>query len=283
MQSWFWRRELKRRATTRPFYFRPLVEGMEDRVVLSATSAAPALVGSFAPAVQQQAASLLPIVINSVTNTAQGLVANASLGGTNFTIPLRLAVPSGQSPTATTQILNLHLGPIDLNLLGLRVQTSEICLNISAQSGPGNLLGNLLAGVAGLLDQGLPLNQILGGLSTTDLTTLTDGLAGLLNGALGQLTAPTNALSGASVSSAGSTRILHLSVGPLNLNLLGLEVNLDNCHNGPITVDITAQSGPGNLLGNLLGGLAHLLDSNANTTALLNKIDKIAGEILALL
>ena len=48
-------------------------------------------------------------------------------------------------------------------------------------------------------------------------------------------------------------------------------------------VDITAQPGAGNLLGNLLGGLSHLLDSNANTNALVNKLDKIAGEITALL
>ena len=48
------------------------------------------------------------------------------------------------------------------------------------------------------------------------------------------------------------------------------------------SLDITAQSGPGKLLGNLLGGLAHLLDSNANSLALLNKLNKIAGEIAAL-
>jgi len=174
------------------------------------------------------------------------------------------------------------LGPIDLNLLGLRVQTSEICLNVTAQSGPGNLLGNLLTQVAGLLDQGLPLNQVLGGLSAADLSTLTTGLTGLLNGALPQLTSPTNAATGAAVTTVGSTSILHLAVGPLNLNLLGLQVNLDNCHGGPVTVDITAQSGPGQLLGNLLGGLSHLLDSSANANALTNKLGHIANQIATL-
>ena len=77
------------------------------------------------------------------------------------------------------------------------------------------------------------------------------------------------------------TRPVH-ALGPVDLNLLGLQVHLDNCHNGPVTVDITAQSGPGKLLGNLLGGLAHLLDSNANSLALLNKLNKVAGEIAAL-
>jgi hypothetical protein len=71
--------------------------------------------------------------------------------------------------TGTCQILHLELGPIDLNLLGLRVQTNRIVLDITAQSGPGNLLGNLLCGVANLLNSSAPattlaniLNRLLG-------------------------------------------------------------------------------------------------------------------------
>jgi hypothetical protein len=62
------------------------------------------------------------------------------------------------------QILNLTLGPLDLNLLGLQVHLNTVVLNITAQPGPGNLLGNLLCAVAGLLDGGLGgvLNQIAG-------------------------------------------------------------------------------------------------------------------------
>jgi hypothetical protein len=65
-------------------------------------------------------------------------------------------------------------------------------------------------------------------------------------------------------------QILHLELGPLDLNLLGLMVHLDK-----IVLDITAVSGPGNLLGNLLCAIAHLLDSSgplAGLTALLNRI-----------
>jgi hypothetical protein len=67
---------------------------------------------------------------------------------------------------ATCDILHLDIGPIALDLLGLQVNLSEIILDITAQSGAGNLLGNLLCAVAGLLDQpgGLAklLNDILG-------------------------------------------------------------------------------------------------------------------------
>jgi hypothetical protein len=51
------------------------------------------------------------------------------------------------------RILTLTLGPLDLNLLGLRVQLNQINLRVTGQRGPGNLLGNLLCSLAGLLDQ----------------------------------------------------------------------------------------------------------------------------------
>jgi len=52
----------------------------------------------------------------------------------------------------------------------------------------------------------------------------------------------------------------------VNLNLLGLRVKLDNCNNGPITLAVTATSGPGNLLGNLLSGLSNLLNGTTRGT-----------------
>jgi hypothetical protein len=53
---------------------------------------------------------------------------------------------------AVCRILRLRLGPLNLNLLGLRITTNRIRLNIVAIPGPGNLLGNLLCAIAGLLD-----------------------------------------------------------------------------------------------------------------------------------
>jgi hypothetical protein len=59
------------------------------------------------------------------------------------------------------QILNLVLGPINLNLLGLVVRTNQINLRIDAQRGPGNLLGNLLCALTGALDpQGASASQL---------------------------------------------------------------------------------------------------------------------------
>jgi len=77
-------------------------------------------------------------------------------------------------------ILTLALGPLDLNLLGLRVALDEVNLLIEAIPGAGNLLGNLLCGVAGLLDPGGLLGGGLGGL----LGGLLGGIADFLNGLL---------------------------------------------------------------------------------------------------
>jgi len=49
-------------------------------------------------------------------------------------------------------ILFLDVGPIFLDLLGLQVDVSQIVIDITAVAGEGNLLGNLLCAVAGLLD-----------------------------------------------------------------------------------------------------------------------------------
>jgi hypothetical protein len=75
-----------------------------------------------------------------------------------------------QQVTGTCQILRLVLGPLDLNLLGLRIQLNQVILLITAQQG-GGLLGDLLCAIAGLLEGSGPpgqlvvlLNRVLGAL-----------------------------------------------------------------------------------------------------------------------
>lgn len=78
------------------------------------------------------------------------------------------AAKAGQAvqAAAVCQILHLVLGPLDLNLLGLRIQLNRVVLDITAITGA--LLGDLLCAISGLLNGG-PLgslrdllNQILG-------------------------------------------------------------------------------------------------------------------------
>ena len=79
---------------------------------------------------------------------------------------------------ADCDVLNLVLGPLDLNVLGLTVSLNRVLLDVVAVSGAGNLLGNLLCAVAGLLDGG--------GL----LANLLDQITDLLNQILGRLGLP---------------------------------------------------------------------------------------------
>jgi hypothetical protein len=72
----------------------------------------------------------------------------------------------------------------------------------------------------------------------------------------------------------GTCTILTLHTGAINLSLLGLNVSLS-----PIDLVITATAAPGNLLGNLLCAVAHLLDSNGGLAALTNLLNQILGAI----
>lgn len=66
-------------------------------------------------------------------------------------------------PGDACDILFLDLGPIFLDVLGLQVDLSQIVLDINAVPGAGNLLGNLLCAITGLLDNpGGTTNAIAG-------------------------------------------------------------------------------------------------------------------------
>jgi hypothetical protein len=192
----------------------------------------------------------------------------------------------------TCRILHLVLAPLDLDLLGLEVHLSRVVLDIVARRGPGRLLGNLLcaiahlldqpprlAGVANRLNQALRISQTItntpvagtlantlaltGNLDITGFTTQNGSLVaqGLLSGVVRDPTGAavrtiTNAPVQIPIAQVRATcRILHLVLGPLDLDLLGLEIHLNR-----VVLDIVARRGPGRLLGNLLCAIAHLLD-----------------------
>lgn len=114
--------------------------------------------GSFSPqgfGVKNGALVLTGTLVGTLTDHTGALLGTITSGN----VALPVATPSG----STCQILNLTLGPLHLNLLGLVVNLNQVHLVINAVSGPGNLLGNLLCAVANLLNGGAP---DLGTLST---------------------------------------------------------------------------------------------------------------------
>lgn len=104
-------------------------------------------------AVQNGALTAVGTLTGTLTDTLGNVL------GTVTNVPL--AIPVNLDGTAgSCDILHLELGPLDLDLLGLQVHLNQVVLDIDAQQGPGNLLGNLLCSVAGLLDNGLNLNGV---------------------------------------------------------------------------------------------------------------------------
>ena len=69
--------------------------------------------------------------------------------------------------------------------------------------------------------------------------------------------------------------ILHLDLAPLDLDLLGLQVHLNR-----VVLDIVAVSGAGNLLGNLLCAVTHLLDRTSGLGGLLGQLTDLLNRIL---
>ena len=227
---------------------------------------------------------ILTAVSGTVSGTIAGLPFTTDIE--NFAIDLLPDNPA--TPAEECSVLHLELAPIDLDLLGLFVDTSAICLDLTAIEG-GGLLGDLLCGLAGggLSDA---LADLLGGLTTDPLSAvqrlalLDSVLAGDVEGLdlLGALSESLNtALAGTQQEPEdicdGEFPILDLAVGPVTLNLLGLVVNLDNCDDGPVQVCVSATAGEG-LLGDLLVGLlgGGLLDG-INLGLIQDLLDAILG------
>ena len=147
----------------------PQASGLETPITGTATNAAGETV-NFAGTFEierfaTQGGQLVAVgdLTGTLTNTVTGVTQNVTRN--NVAVPLQAS--------GTCEILNLVLGPLDLDLLGLVVHLDQVVLTITAEQGPGNLLGNLLCGIAGLLDGNAPGNVI---------ANLLNRLLGLLGG-----------------------------------------------------------------------------------------------------
>jgi hypothetical protein len=115
--------------------------------------------------------------ITGTVKNASGAVTKSVINAP-ATIPLVTGASAGADAAQNScNILHLVLGPLDLNLLGLQVHLNRVVLDITAQQGSGQLLGNLLCALAHLLDgTGTPdvLSQLL-----TAVTRIVDLLGAL--------------------------------------------------------------------------------------------------------
>jgi hypothetical protein len=213
------------------------------------TPAAPAAGAAVAPAGTLD----LRFVLTKVVASGKQLIAQGEVVGTvktatgatevvrkPFSAPIRSLTRSTQRATRICDILNLNLAPLRLELLGLIIELDRVVLTIRANS-RGGLLGSLLCGLAGPASaQANRLNNALrrNGLSVLSAVTLP----------LVPTTLP--APTALPPVPAGICTVLDLTLGPLDLNLLGLMIHLDRVH-----LRITADP-KGGILGSLLCGLA---------------------------
>jgi hypothetical protein len=261
---------------------RPTLESLEDRTLPSGAAlfaaahahalhspAAVSVVGAHhsaphvAPHHQEQ------VILHTTTQQEQLL---ASLLRHNHGL---LGLSSSHKRAATngaqaSQVLQLNLNPLNVNLLGLQVQTSRITVTVSAQPGQGALLGNLLSDVSHLLNLtgvNSALNNVLGNVVT--LLNASSLNVPSLNTAAGPLSG---------TAAAATTPVLNLFVAPVHLNLLGALVDTS-----PIHLTLTAHSGPGLLLGNAVADLANLfnlpLPAKLDLTAVNNALQNLLNEL----
>ena len=112
-------------------------------------------------------------------------------------------------------------------------------------------------------------------LSTSNGQLLVSGvLTGTATSAAGVVTQISQTFTNIVASLLGGSNnacdILFLDLGPLHLDVLGLTVDLSE-----VVLDVNAVPGAGNLLGNLLCSVAHLLDNSGPLTGLQNLINRI--------
>ena len=171
------------------------------------------------------------------------LVANGTLAGSfsgagqtvRETAPVRFRIM--QRRPRRCDVLTLRLAPLTLELLGARVQTSDVNLQLYARRGA--LLGNLFCALTRARIR-LPriaaaMNRRLDGRPLRVMAASTDIRA---------------------ADHQGTCQVLRLVLGPLHLDLLGLNVELyGESRQSPVVVTIHALPGHG-LLGDRLCELA---------------------------
>jgi hypothetical protein len=149
----------------------------------------------------------------------------------------RLKLRGLQSAAETCQVLNLRLDKLSLALLGLHVDLDKVVLTVTANSN-GGALGSLFCDLAHTKVKVLQ--------STAKRLTQSARASGLATTGLG-FSVP---LRGGATTATGTCPVLDLVLGPLDLQLLGLNATLNQVH-----LSITADAS-GGVLGSLFCQLA---------------------------
>lgn len=186
--------------------------------------------------------------ITSFRATASGVIANGTLTGklrtgaqsTRDSAPVKFHVAAAHHGSRCN-VITLRLAPLNLELLGVQVQTSYISLDVYARK--GRVLGNLFCALARAK------------VTFPRTASVARALNSRLRGGSLQVFAASESFR-ARTATVPSCQVLNLVLGPLHLDLLGLVVDLyGKNHSNPVIVTINAVPSQG-LLGQLLCGLS---------------------------
>jgi hypothetical protein len=230
---------------------RKIVAAAFSTLAFAAILAPPATASASSPLTGATSSRLsLTAKITSFRATASSVVANGTLAGklssgtsvSRQSAPVKFAVASA-SRGARCNVITLRLAPLNLELLGVQVTTSNISLDVYALH--GRVLGNLFCALARAK------------VTFPRAARAARALNSQLHGRPLRVFAASQSLPASTTQAQPQTcQVLKLVLGPLHLDLLGLVVDLyGKTHANPVVVTINAVPSQG-LLGQLLCGLA---------------------------
>jgi hypothetical protein len=230
---------------------RKLVVAAFSALVLAGLLALPTSASAGSPLTSPTSSRLsLTAKITSFRATSSGVVAKGTLTGTlssgtsvsHQSAPVSFAVAAA-SRGARCNVITLRLAPLNLELLGVQVTTSDISLDVYALH--GRVLGNLFCALARAK------------VTFPRAALAARALNAQLHGRPLRVFAASQSLTARAAQAQPQTcQVLKLVLGPLHLDLLGLVVDLyGKTHVNPVIVTINAVPSQG-LLGQLLCGVA---------------------------
>ena len=163
-------------------------------------------------------------------------------------------------------------------LMAVAMVTAPMLVSVPAAAAPPTGTGLVTS-----IMQTIPNVGTFTGTLTTTGFTLANGIisaTGTLSGTFTPIVGSAQTIANQTITIpltgfTGTCTILSLHTGPIDLSVLGLNVNL-----APIDLVITATAAPGNLLGNLLCAVAHLLDGNTPLAGVLSGLTSLLNQIV---
>lgn len=183
--------------------------------------------------------------------SASGLVTAKLTDDTGHTRTLKTRVAlTAAAGGRSCQVLHLFLNQLNLSLLGLNAHLDKVVLDITGNPG-GGVLGTLFCKLARA--------KVASAGRAAD-TRAINAAVRRNQGHVLRFTANLNPAVTSAPGAGATCPVLDLIVGPLNLQLLGLVVNLNQVH-----LTVTATRG-GGVLGDLFCQLANSKTTTTNTT-----------------